>query len=161
MSRKKIPGKTTHRDEWAIWMGIRHRCSPTRKPKSSAIKYREKGIKVCPQWDDVDSGFRVFLADVGPRPSKNHSIDRIDNDGNYEPGNVRWATPDVQGANTDRIRYLTYMGQSLSVTEWSRRLGFSSPSVIFHRIDTLGWSVEEALSTPTSCARKKRLESKE
>lgn len=73
---------------------MRQRCL---NPKAIGYKrYGGRGITVCDQWRD---SFEAFLADVGPRPSAAHSIDRIDNDGNYEPGNVRWATTAQQHAN--------------------------------------------------------------
>jgi hypothetical protein len=59
-------------------------------------KYGGRGIRVCSRWQ---KDFAAFLADVGPKPSPRHTLDRIDNGGNYEPGNVRWATPKEQAAN--------------------------------------------------------------
>jgi len=61
--------------------------------------YGERGVTVCNRWRD----FTVFLTDMGDRPSPHHSLDRIDNDGNYEPGNVRWATRIQQGKNRRRF----------------------------------------------------------
>jgi hypothetical protein len=82
--------------EWRIWSGMRARCS---NPNNKAYKwYGARGIKVCERWCGPD-GFMNFIADMGRRPSPNLSIDRIDNDGNYEPGNCRWATAKQQSQN--------------------------------------------------------------
>lgn len=75
------------------WANIIRRC--TTQTNSRWQHYGGRGIVVCERWKD----FRNFLADMGERPSKNHSIDRINNDGNYEPENCRWATPAQQHAN--------------------------------------------------------------
>lgn len=71
---------------YVCWKAMRQRCA---FPKHQSFhRYGGRGIKVCERWDD----FVVFLADMGERPSMAHSLDRVDNNGNYEPGNVRWAT---------------------------------------------------------------------
>ena|SRR3990167_225988 len=92
---------TTHggreSSEYAALMGARQRCSD---PKYKGWhRYGGRGITVCDEWS-VRGGFAAFLAHIGPRPSKDHSLDRWPNpDGNYEPGNVRWATREEQAAN--------------------------------------------------------------
>ncbi len=84
-------GKTA---EYACWIGMRRRCYvPTDR---SFDLYGGRGITVCDQWR---ASFANFLADMGPRPSPKHSIDRINNDGNYEPDNCRWATASQQVSN--------------------------------------------------------------
>lgn len=80
--------------EWYIWSGMKTRCSNSNR--NSFRIYGGRGITVCAAWAD---SFERFLADMGPRPSAQHSLERIDNDGNYEPGNVRWATKSEQASN--------------------------------------------------------------
>lgn len=79
--------------EYRIWQHVRSRCNDS--GSDSWKWYGGRGISVCTRWDS----FEAFLADMGPRPSPLHSIDRKDNDGNYEPGNCRWTTSGVQLAN--------------------------------------------------------------
>src|SRR5215471_1725927 len=79
--------------EYHSWIGMRSRCSD---PNHQGYKdYGGRGISVCERW----SKFEHFYADMGPKPSSNHSIDRIDNNGNYEPSNCKWSTPKEQSNN--------------------------------------------------------------
>lgn len=80
--------------EHEAWRSIKQRCLNSRN--RSFHNYGGRGITVCERWRD---SFEAFLADVGPRPSTVHSIDRINNNGNYEPGNCRWATKSQQAFN--------------------------------------------------------------
>ena len=94
----------THKDarwpEWGVWNSMIMRCH---NPATRAFRnYGGRGISVCSRWrfgEDGKTGFECFIEDVGRRPADGLSIDRIDNDGNYEPGNVRWATAKEQAAN--------------------------------------------------------------
>lgn len=79
--------------EYIAWENMRKRCNCITDPRYKW--YGSRGISVCERWND----FELFLSDIGPRPSPKHTIDRIDNDGNYEPGNVRWTTWAVQQNN--------------------------------------------------------------
>ena len=95
--------RTTHNEEYRIWLMMHQRCY---NPSHVAYKhYGGRGISIHPDWNRQTEGldelaaFEAFLSHIGPRPSKKHSVDRIDNDGNYEPGNVRWATDKQQRAN--------------------------------------------------------------
>lgn len=116
--------KTWSSREWRAWHDMRHRCKEMRDgPRQN---YFDRGICVCPQWQD---SFLQFLADVGPAPSPKHTIERINNDGHYEPGNVRWATRAEQSRNRRVNIMLTFQGETLCGTDWARRLGV--PPVTF------------------------------
>lgn len=102
--------------EHNAWGNMLARC---RVQKNRMFKYYGgRGIKVCDRWHE----FENFLADMGLRPSAKHSIDRINNDGNYEPGNCRWATREQQSFNRSNNRWLTAHGKTLTITQWSRVL---------------------------------------
>lgn len=130
--------------EYCTWVNIRSRCN---NPKAAGYEsYGGRGIKVCEAWN-ASTGFPAFLRDVGKKPSPDHSLDRIDPNGNYEKGNVRWILKSKQAQNTRRTRLITFDGQTLCVAEWERVLGFKA-GTIARRIDVSGWSEHKALSTP-------------
>lgn len=109
--------------------------------------YGGRGICVFPGWD-CDGGFSVWLAYMGPRPSKRHSVDRFpDPNGNYEPGNVRWATVEQQANNKRSNRYLEFQGKTQSMADWARETGIRA-GTIKDRLKA-GWSVEKALTLPS------------
>lgn len=127
--------------EHSSWTAMLKRCSD---PNHAAFpRYGGRGISVCDRW----LLFENFLTDMGPRPSLQHSLDRYpNNDGNYEPGNVRWATKAEQGTNKHNNRLVTFNGETLPGSEWERRLGFGR-ELIYQRMDR-GWSAERAITTP-------------
>jgi len=100
-----------------------------------------RGIKVCERWHDV----RNFIADMSPRPD-GLSLDRIDNDGDYEPENCRWATVEQQANNRQNTAYITYQGKTQSRKQWARETGIDD-ATIKGRLDR-NWTVERALSKP-------------
>jgi hypothetical protein len=133
-------GKSKTR-EWRIWASMKARCN---NPNNEAFEnYGGRGISVCKRWEE---SFEAFWEDMGPRPSDSHSIDRINNDGNYEPGNCCWTTNTVQCRNRRSNRLLTFNGKTQSVAEWADELGIKS-QVIANRLRR-GWSVEATLATP-------------
>lgn len=124
--------------EYMAWQHMKNRCT---NPKDSGYKrYGGRGIEVC---DDWLFSFEAFLADVGLKPSKKHSLGRMDNDGNYEPGNVQWETPLQQGGNNSRNRNFTVAGRTMCLSAWVRECGLVVNTV--HRRLKRGQSIEEAL----------------
>ncbi len=122
-----------------VWQHMMSRCNYEKNIRWP--NYGGRGIKICWRWHI----FRNFLADMGERPSREHSIDRIDNNGDYEPGNCRWATRKEQCRNRKSNRIIEFQGQRLTLAEWSERTGIKS-FTIAARIDNFGWSVEKALT---------------
>ena len=128
--------------EYNIWYGMISRCNDPRD--KSYCNYGGRGIVVCNQWRE---SFSVFLADMGPRPTSKHQLDRYpNNDGNYEPGNCRWATQTEQARNRRNNHRITHNGISLTLVEWADRISIRA-TTIRQRLK-YGWSVERALSTP-------------
>lgn len=139
-----INGGGEKRKEFIAWERMRDRCH--NKNYHSYHRYGGKGITVCERWKG-EGGFLRFLEDVGRAPSAQHSIDRFPNrNGNYEPGNVRWATPKEQSENKDNTKFLEYMGERLTTSDWATRVGLSA-KVIRNRI-AYGWPVDKILTTP-------------
>ena len=102
-------------------------------------------VRVCKRWRGPD-GFTHFLSDLGPKPSKTHSIDRIDGSGHYEPSNCRWATPKEQSSNTKKNTYLTIDGETLTISEWGRRVGIRREVICARR--ARGWTDKDAVQKP-------------
>lgn len=119
------------------WKSMRSRCS-------TDLDYAGRGITVCERWNS----FETFLADMGERPSADHSLDRKDNDGNYEPSNCRWATRSEQQLNRRVNHVLTYQGKTQPLVVWARELSIPV-STLVERIRRYGWTVEQALSRTT------------
>ncbi len=125
---------------YKIWQGMHKRCN---NPKCRTYPlYGGRGIKVCERWES----FENFLEDMGERPADNLSLDRIDNEGDYEPGNCRWATDTEQVNNTRRNNRITFNGVTQNLGQWAKQTGLPRDA-IFLRIKR-GWSVERALTTP-------------
>lgn len=122
-------GTTTHglskTVEYHIWKGLKQRCY---NPKAQHYEdYGGRGITVCHNWLN---SFDIFLSDMGDMPTKKHSIDRIDNDGNYEPGNCKWSTKKEQGCNKRNNRWIEYKGTRLHLQGWADR--FNIPVSTLH-----------------------------
>ena len=95
--------------------------------------YGGRGITVCERWRG-EGGYENFIADLGYRPSATASLERQDNDGDYEPGNVRWATRKDQARNKASTRWVTYQGQQMSLAELAETLGLSQ-STLRNRVE--------------------------
>jgi hypothetical protein len=132
-----MSGTSIHR----IWKDMNNRCA--NKNNKYFHKYGGRGITVCQEWRD---SFEAFAEHIGPKPSPKHSLDRIDNNRGYEPGNVRWATRAVQNRNTRQNRWVTISGQTMCITDWCKAMKISV-SGVYGRIYK-GWSEEEAIMTP-------------
>lgn len=124
--------------EYFTWKTIRQRCTNPNHPKYKL--YGGRGISLCESWT---SSFDNFWRDMGPRPTPLHSVDRIDNNGNYEPANCRWADKRQQSNNTRRCIMLTFYGKTMSASEWGR-ISQVSPTTIHARL-RMGWSPKLAV----------------
>jgi hypothetical protein len=118
----------------------------TTNPKcKDYARYGAAGIGV---WSEWLYSFESFLRDIGPRPSKKHTVDRIDNAKGYEPGNVRWATSIEQSANRHNTAMVEYQGVVQPLALLARAHGLN-PVLVHKRVITRGWSVEKALGLST------------
>ncbi len=136
--------------EYRVWLHMRERC--TNKRAAGYKNYGGRGISVSPKWDD----FLEFLADMGPKPSAHLQIDRINNEGNYEPGNCRWATRRQNSRNRRGNRHLTAFGRTQVLQAWADEYGHP-PSRLIERIDYYGWDVERALTETPRAGRRSHL----
>lgn len=126
---------------YTAWFRMRRRCD-NKKDKHHWKYYGGRGIKVCPRWES----FENFLEDMGERPSAKHSLDRINNDGNYSPENCKWSTRTEQARNKRSNHLLTINGETRCVKEWATIRGVLYQTILT-RLDR-GWSEEEAIMTP-------------
>ena len=114
----RITHNKSNTPEYEAWAHIVQRCT---NPRCKAWKhYGARGISICDEWR---RSFESFLAHIGLRPSPKHSIDRINNDGNYEPGNVRWATLYQQRRNHRANRLVSFRGKTQCLMDWATELG--------------------------------------
>lgn len=135
--------RTTHglsgQPEYQVWASMKERCN---NPNTANFSdYGGRGIEVCARWND----YAMFIADMGRRPV-GCSIDRINNAGNYEPGNCRWATRKEQNRNTRKNKMLTHAGAVRCIAEWADETGINE-TIIRQRL-SLGWDVARTLTEP-------------
>jgi hypothetical protein len=142
--RSKVGGR--QRPEYKTYSAMLSRCLD--ETQSEYPSYGGRGIGICDAWR---TSFAAFFTDVGPRPGPGYSIDRIDNDGDYEPGNVRWATATTQARNTRRNRVLVIDGRAQCVAAWAEERGIR-PQVIFKRL-AMGWPERDAVLAPVGVRR--------
>jgi hypothetical protein len=126
---------------YSRWKSMMARCYQV---KGTNYKYYGAiGIKVCERWHD----YALFLNDMGECPDKTMTLDRINNDLNYEPNNCRWVTQAKQNANRSHCVMITHKGITKNITDWAIELGIR-PQTLTMRVSQLGWSHEKALTTP-------------
>lgn len=118
--RKKDPSL------YFIWDGIKARC--LRKSCKDYNTYGAKGISVCPRWLGRN-GYENFCKDMGPRPGKEYSVDRIDGNGDYSPENCRWATPKEQVLNQRNTVWVEYKGKTYCLFDLAKKLGVSNSTL--------------------------------
>ncbi len=123
--------------EYTSWHSMKQRCND--QNKDNYERYGGRGIRICEQWES----FEIFLQDMGHKPTTSHTIERINNDGNYEPGNCRWALKKEQSRNRRNNRHLTIDGVTRVLSEWAELSGVN-PITISGRISR-GWSIESAV----------------
>jgi len=137
MLRHGDSGKPEHR----AWKSMRGRCL---NPRDKVFKhYGGRGITVCERWLN---SYENFIADMGLKPSKKHSLHRIDNDGNYEPSNCKWATSLEQCENKRGLVILEITGLRMSVKRWAET--FDLKPIIVHKRLKRGWSPYDAVTIP-------------
>lgn len=139
--------KDEHPVEYRAWKAMRWRCNPKSPTKN---RYYDRGIGVCERWDS----FANFFEDMGERPSKDYSVDRIDNNEGYEPSNVKWSTRIEQTNNTGRTNKITYDGQDITLMHIVRTIGIH-PETVRNRMKK-GWSYERIIAKPLNASIRQR-----
>ena len=138
----KSKHKLIYSPEYQAWSSMKSRCY---NPNKTVYKdYGGRGIYVCRRWR---KSFENFYKDMGRRPTKEHSIDRIDNNYGYIPFNCRWATQKEQMNNVRTNHLISFNGETLTLIQWSRKTGINR-TTIYNRINKLGWTIEKSLTTP-------------
>jgi hypothetical protein len=142
--RHKHPLCRTYR---AMWL----RCYDPKNP--AAKSYGERGIEMSPAWSAVETGFWNFVRDMGPRPSPEHSVDRVDVNGPYAKENCVWTTPKEQAWNRRSTVWVEFMGERLPFDVACKRAGFPRMTVC-NRMRRRGMTFNEAVSTPPTCRQR-------
>ena len=127
--------------EYWPWCGVKARCLNKKSPLYP--RYGARGVRLCKRW----LKFENFLGDMGPRPSRAYSIDRINNNKGYYPSNCRWATSKEQARNRTCNHKIRLAGRTQTIAAWSEELGIKA-CTISQRIWNRGWTPQEALSIP-------------
>ena len=133
-----MPEKAIDNPAYECWRNMRRRCDNPNRPDYK--HYGGRGIQVCPEW----SSFHQFLADMGPRPSSDHSIERNDTNGNYEPSNCRWATSAEQKRNTRASAWVVVNGKKVCLTEAAELLG-THVQTFYSRMSRHGLTHQQAV----------------
>jgi hypothetical protein len=151
-TRRRREKLTTHgmyyTPEYNSWIGMKGRCNTP--SNDNYDNYGGRGIRVCDRWKK----FENFYEDMGPKPDKEYTIERIDNNGNYESSNCRWATQEEQSNNKRNNRLIFYNNKTQTVAQWAKETGLNE-GTIRDRLDN-GWIVEDALEEPPMKGWKKK-----
>lgn len=141
ITKNNITHGKTKSPEYRCWSHIKKRC--LNQNDAGWQNYGGRGITICKEWEN---DFQSFYAYIGPRPHSKASVDRIDNERGYEPGNVRWATRTEQARNTRLNRLITLNGKTQCLSDWAEQLGVNYQTL--HSRFARGWSAEKALTKP-------------
>jgi hypothetical protein len=125
---------------------MKKRCAPTNAKRYP--RYAGRGISICAEWTD----FSAFIRDMGPKPTEDHVLDRIDNDGHYEPGNCRWTDARTSTNNRSVTLRFTHDGVTLPLSVWADRMGVPYETLA-ERILKNGWSFHRAITAPVQKKR--------
>jgi hypothetical protein len=134
--------KGKHSSDYEIWIKMKGRCFNSND--SSYQNYGGRGITVCDSW--INS-FENFITDLGKRPNRNYSLERIDSDKSYYPENCKWILKSQQSRNTRRTIKITYLGKTMCLAEWCKELQLNY-STIRKRMTNLKMPFEEAIKYP-------------
>ena len=149
---KRANGNSASKEYNSLQGAIR-RCYNPNNPKYK--NYGGRGISVCQRYRGAD-GVDNLIQDVGSKPGPEFSLGRIDNDGNYCPGNLRWETNRQQSNNKTTNRMITYNGETLTLSEWERKTGVSSTTIAYRL--NVGWPIGEAMETAPHATKNKYIE---
>lgn len=143
----KIHGLSQHKRLQWVYISMKQRCN---NPNNKSYKnYGGRGIRVCAEWENSFESFFRWAIKNGydeKQESGSQTLDRIDNNGDYEPSNCRFVDRRVQANNTRKNVYYTYRGKTLTIAEWAKEIGMKY--ITLHERIKKGWSIEKALETP-------------
>lgn len=129
--------------EYRAWNAARNRCLS--KSAQAYDRYGGRGITMCPEWAEK---FEAFIADMGPKPSPRHTLERVDNSRGYEPGNCEWRLWEPQNRNRRNTVMVAWRGMNVSLAKLAVRTKVSY-GLLHRRIVRAGWDTERALRTPS------------
>jgi hypothetical protein len=139
---------------WRCWSGIIQRCENINCHHYQ--NYGGRGITLHEPWHKFTSFLDYIKQNIGEPPTPEHSIDRIDNNKGYEPGNIKWSTKKEQSSNTRGNHLIEFRGHTKTLTQWSEFLVIPVPT-LWHRLTDLGWPIERALTEPIHPRKKKQI----
>lgn len=144
MARSKVKHGKSYTHLYGVWSGMVARCHTV--THAYYRLYGSRGISVCAAWRESFVQFEAYVTQLDFFGEAGRSLDRIDNDGNYEPSNVRWATPAEQLRNTSANRLFSLDGKTLCLKDWANEVGISYQSICGRL--RRGWSLRDALTIP-------------